>query len=212
MGMRDFLGVQAPTFKPDDTSRVESPGINEELVGRTRDITSSLSSRLQSMREARPENLKTAMQPGLQNIAEQEAVQKRELSRGLQGSRSLTQMGELDAGADFARMELSAGELGNLLNQEGGLQQLESGFIGMFNQMGQEAFSREMQGLGAAANQYLTKQGAEMNIQKLQADSARASSEMAGRFISSIGMEMNRGTTPNYDSGSVTSMPSIFNS
>lgn len=172
--------------------RVESPGINEELVGRTRDIQSSIGSRLKSLRETRPERLETAMQPGLQNIAEQEALQKREISRGPMGSRALTQTSGADVGADFARMELGINELGTLLNQEGGLQKLESGFTGMFNQMGQEAFSREMQGLGAAANQYLVEQGHSMNIGKLQADSAKAASEMAGRFMTSIGMEMDR--------------------
>jgi len=186
--------------------------LNSGLVDRTRTLQTDIGSRLRGLRETRDERLDVAMKPGLQDIGEQEAQQRRQLSRGIQGSRAFGQMEELGSSAELARQDLGITELSAILNQEGGVQQLENVFTGMFNQMGAQAFQQDIQGLGAEVNRYLAKEGAALDIASLQAQSARAASDMAGRFLTAASMEFGRTpSTPATISGQVTSMPSVFN-
>jgi hypothetical protein len=188
--------------------------INSNLINQTRTLQTNIGSRLRGLRESRDERLETAMQPGLQDIAEQEAQQRRQLSRGIEGSRTAMQRKESGSSAELARQDLGVTELSNILNQEGGVQQLENVFTGMFNQMGSQAFQQEIQGLGLEVNRYLAKEGAALDIASIQAQSARAASDMAGRFLTAAAMEFGgapAGEAPAFGSGQVTSQPSVFN-
>lgn len=206
----------AKTMKKDN-SRINPNGapINADLIDRTRTLQSDISSRLRGLRESRSERLDTALQPGSQNIAEGEAQAGRRIARGPQGSRSISQASNLATDAELSRQELGVNELSNILNQEGGVQQLENVFTGMFNQFGAQAFQNELQGLGTEVNRYLAKEGEALDLQSLETQSARMASDMAGRFLTSIGMEVDRAPSDPIDPsprfGQVTSQPSIFN-
>lgn len=175
-------------FNPDDP-------LGKSVVDTTRELQLGASTRLGGLRSSRSSMLKTKVRPGLARIAETEARGERQISRGIQGSMADKARSDLALGSDLAEQDLSVQELGNLLNQENGVQQLETMFTGMFNQLGAQAFAQELSGLGEEVNKYLAEEGQALNIASIQQQAASAATDMAGRFLVAAGSAFG-GDTP----------------
>lgn len=204
-----------------------SGSINKPLINNLRGLRSESSSRLEELRASKEGRLKSALQPGLQKISEEQGLRERELAKTPMGSRSSALRTSLQAEAGLARQSLTIDALGSILSQENGAQELEFMFNDMFNESGSKAFAQELIGLGVEVNNYLSEQGltlsmeslisgaersatasqgqADRFIRGLQSQSAAAAKEMAGRFISAASMEFGRypANTPSagYESG-----------
>ena len=189
-------------------------------VSRVSDIKSDLTGRLGALRAGREGAVEVRAQPQLQQGAETGAQATRGISG--EGSRQFQQRAEIGTEEALANQQVEAQALSTQLQQEGGLQRLETEFTGFFNELAANRFSREISGLTEEMNKYLSSQGAKIGYDQLALEARKATSDMIGRFASSLGTEVtrsNRGSDRNistpttyYNSGSVTSKPSIFNS
>ena len=146
--------------------------------------------RLETVREAKPELLKAGMQPQLQQLGQQAGLAKRSI--GMEGSLANQQRTEIAAGKELGAQEIEMQEMGNILNQEGGLQQLDTQFTSMINTMASNAFANELAGLREVMNVYMAKEGAALDSEQLATQARGATMDMWGRFASAAGMEFGR--------------------
>ena len=82
----------------------------------------------------------------------------------------------------------------NLGQQEGGLQQIETQFTSILNEMSQTGFAQELGSLREAMNIYMAEKGAALDSATLASQAKDASLAMYGRFAQSAAMEFGRGS------------------
>ena len=192
----------------------EAQGLVDPTVNRVDEMQKGISGRLSSLREGRGEAISAKTQPQLQNIAEAGSQATRGV-RG-EGSRQFAQRAAIGTDEALANQQVEAQALTSQLAQEGGLQKLDTELTGFFNELASNRFSREISGLTTQMNEYLSAQGAKIGYDQLALEARKQTSELFGRFASSLGTEIDRGdpdttTKTNYNSGNVTEKESIFN-
>ena len=154
--------------------------------------------RLGELRETRPEKLKTMTQPAKMQLG----LQKGQALRGIQGegSRQSQQRTDVALGAEQAEQDIEMQASLDLMNQEGGLQQLETQFTGIINEMAATGFQQELAGLQEEMNKYMATEGAALDSAQIAANARGASMDIYGRFLSAAGMEFGRSPPPDYGS------------
>lgn len=161
-----------------------------EVITATGDLQSNISSRLKGLRAGRDESVERRSQPQLQQVAEQAGLARRSIQG--EGSRQTQQRSGIMEDKSLANQQVEAQALGEQLNVEGGVQQLETEFTSFFNELVANRFSREFTGLSEVMNEYLSAQGAKIGYDQLEAEARKATTAMYGRFITTIGQEVDR--------------------
>lgn len=153
-------------------------------------LRSGASERLGELRETADDRLEVATQPQISNLA----LQKGSAIRGVQGegSRQNVRRSDIEMTEGLGKQEIEMQGLLDLNRQEGGLQQIETQFTSVLNEMVQNGFQQELAGLREAMNEYMAKEGAALDAAQLASQAKDASLEMYGRFAQSAAMEFGR--------------------
>lgn len=156
-------------------------------------IQAGTTDRLSTLRENKDATLEANMAPRLDELGQQAGLAQR--STTMEGSLADRRRTDIAGGKALGVQEIEMQEMGNIIQQEGGLQQLDTQFTGIINEMASNAFSNELAGLQEAMNVYMAKEGAALDASALAANARGASMDMFGRFMSAAGMEFNRSST-----------------
>lgn len=184
MALRSTLTPRDPTV---ETSSLAD---TSPVISGTRDIQSSLGSRLGQLRSERGSRLKTAVQPRLQETAMRRGATERATVN--EGSRQFQERADVGLTEELANQQIEAQELGSLLQTEQGIEQVQQQFTAMFNQMANERFTRELSGLGEEVDKFMAEQGAGVNADRIAANARGASMDILGRFTQAAAMEFGR--------------------
>lgn len=144
-----------------------------------------ISGRLSSLRENRDFLTNAAAQPALQNLAAQEGLARRQV--GMEGSLGDTQRSNIASEADLARQSIQSQALGQQLQSEQGLQQIQNEFTAMFNDMANTGFTDATAGIGAEIDAFKAEKGRSLDYDKLATDALKMSNDMMGRLASGMG-------------------------
>lgn len=172
----------------------DRPIFNQALQS-FKSIQSGISDRLATLRETRPERLEAVTQPAKSQLGQQMGLARR--SVGIEGSLGSQQRTDIALNKELGEQDIEMRAMTDLANQEGGMQNLETQFTGLINEMASTGFSQELAGLREAMNVYMAKEGAALDSAQLAAQSRGATMAMWGRFAQAAGMEFGRGgSTP----------------
>ena len=162
------------------------------VPGAVETIQRDLTERHQGLRAGRDEAVTRRAQPGLQRLSTQAGLKERQIAQGPMGSLSMAERGGVMADKALGGQAVQAQALGEQLQTEQGVQQLETEFTSFFNELAANRFSRELSGLSEEMNEYLSAQGAKIGYDQLAAEARRSTMEMYGRFAASLGQEIDR--------------------
>lgn len=153
-------------------------------------IQAGLTDRLAHLRDNKEALTDTRSLPMRQQIASQKGLARRGVEG--EGSRQFQQRADVEMSADLANQEAEMRALTDLTNQEGGMQQLDTQFTGIINEMAATGFSQELAGLKEQMNIYMAKQGHALDAGALAIEARGAAMDMYGRFAQAAGMEFGR--------------------
>lgn len=146
--------------------------------------------RLAGLRETRPQKLETMALPAKQELGLQKGLAGRSIQG--EGSRQFQQRADIGTNASQAEQDIEMQSLMDLTNQEGGLQQLDTQFTGIINEMAATGFKNELAGLQEEMNKYMAKEGAALDSAQMAMNARGATMDMYGRFAQAAGMEFGR--------------------
>lgn len=181
-------GVAAPVT-PLAGGKTDRPLFNTALSS-FQGIQKGATERLSTLRGSRGSSLQAATQPRLEQLSREAALAERSI--GMEGSLANQRRAGIEGGEALGAQDIEMQELGNLVQQEGGLQQIDTQFTSIINEMASNAFANEMAGLQEAMNVYMTKEGAALDAASLAANARGATMDMYGRFAQAAGMEFGR--------------------
>ena len=182
-------------LRPADLSKPTGTGIKR--VGQ---VQSGLGDRLNLLRQNRDELIEAKTQPALRQLGEQEATATRQVK--MMGSLGDRRKADIAMSADLGRQQIQQQALSEQLQSEQGVQQLQSEFSVLFNQMASTGFTEALSGLGEEADRFFAQYGLEGKYNELARDAEQYSLNMISRLGEGLANEIGRDDDEGYGSKS----------